>query len=215
MRRGTEQLPRAARASQQQSNQGNVLKLGNAAGVKYEKERRTKTVKNGISFSEQQPGWIGWCSDIYPLRAHNKVKPGDLGTLCDLQGIWFHDAGHFHVISKRYPNTVNYVTVYSFGDTGLAERPEEEHDEYLNVIPKDVNEEDFTPQNPNTPNLKIIAKYGKRGMDRKTMVVRVSRVNTRNVDCDELERCGELDPESTKILIAEVLKAQGGEVKEE
>lgn len=51
--------------------------------------------------------------------------------------------------------------------------------------------------------------YSQRPFDRETMVVHVGRPETREVDCDELEKIGRLDKKSLDIVIAEGKKRVG------
>ncbi|KAF7197397.1 hypothetical protein HII31_01207 [Pseudocercospora fuligena] len=177
-------------------------------GHRYMSEDREKTKFNGVRFSDQLPGTIFWHEEIYKLEPNNpKVKRGDKNTFQDHHGVWRYAKDRFFIGYGRQYAQINEVGIYTKGDTGAANIPEEELCEYINLKPKGAV--DYEPQIPGAPTLEVQTKLGRRFMGRTTMLVRVARPTTRDLDCDELEMIGSITDDSLKILIEQVNKFSG------
>ncbi|EME81368.1 uncharacterized protein MYCFIDRAFT_176649 [Pseudocercospora fijiensis CIRAD86] len=159
-----------------------------------------RTALHQVLFSDQVPGLIVRHTDTFPLPAGSTKKEGDPGVWKDRNGVLQEDKARTFIIDTRHVRRVKECRVLTHGDTGLAKVPKNEWVEHLNLMPYSAKEEDYTPQNPNAPILKVEYKTGRGALDRKTMVIRLSDPVIRDVDCDDLEKIGALTGESLRVL---------------
>ncbi|KXT09162.1 hypothetical protein AC579_7295 [Pseudocercospora musae] len=140
---------------------------------------------------------------------NSKKKLGDKGVWVDRHGVMQEDKPRYHIIAARHRRKVKEYRIMSHGGKGLENVNEEDWPEYINLKPYDVADEDYVKQNEEAPTLEIAHTYGKRKIDWTTSVVRLSDPVVRDIDCDELEKAGQLTEESLEILLEELRKMEG------
>ncbi|KXT09161.1 hypothetical protein AC579_7295 [Pseudocercospora musae] len=178
-------------------------------GAKSKPQEPVKTKDHGVLFSHQTPGLIVCHTNTFPLPKNSKKKLGDKGVWVDRHGVMQEDKPRYHIIAARHRRKVKEYRIMSHGGKGLENVNEEDWPEYINLKPYDVADEDYVKQNEEAPTLEIAHTYGKRKIDWTTSVVRLSDPVVRDIDCDELEKAGQLTEESLEILLEELRKMEG------
>ncbi|KAF7197421.1 hypothetical protein HII31_01231 [Pseudocercospora fuligena] len=178
-------------------------------GTKSKPQEPVKTKNHGVLFSDQTPGLIVCHTDTFPLPKNSTKKVGDKGVWVDRHGVVQEDKPRYHIIGARHRRKVKEYRIMSHGGKGLENIDEEDWAEYINLKPYGVDDDYYVKQNEDAPTLEIAHTYGKRKIDRMTSVVRLSDPVIRDINCDELEKVGQLTDESLDILLEEVRKMEG------
>ena len=155
---------------------------------------------NGVSLARQKLGVIVWRDEAREIHA-NRVKPSEGEVFTQLDQMRVLEKGRLFLITGRQKREITEYPIYTRDNTGLANKPADEHSQYASIRPLHIAAKDFINQVPGQKVLEMGELYDNRVTLRPNMVVRFSQAKSRDIDCDTLKIIGILTPESTEEML--------------